>query len=118
MIKEQDINKEQMTKEEEEDKKVKISLEPCERETHITISDDEPNSYDIYTAQKKMMKHLKSIGLTPYRLDKIEGEIVGEYYKVPYEQLLIRKERKKVEYSDERREQLREHMKTVHENRK
>lgn len=110
------MNKELINNEEE--KKGKYVLSAEERETHISISDDEPDFYVVYTAQKKMMKHLKSIGLTPYKVDKMDGEIVGEYYKVPYDQLLIRKERKKVEFTDERREKLREHMKNVHENRK
>lgn len=96
-----------------------MQLLPEEKETLITkqYKDDK---WDIYTTEKPMMNKLEKIGLVAYKtdIDAETKEVVAKYYTIPLNRLTFAKERKKVEMSEERKKQLQEHMKKVHEERK
>lgn len=90
-----------------------------EKETLISKQYGE-EEWDIYTTEKPMMNKLEKIGLIQYKVDKDNesGEIIGKYYKLPLSRLTFAKERKKPEISEERKKQLKEHIKQVHAERK
>lgn len=96
-----------------DDERSNYSLLPEERETHLVITDADKDTWYLETSRKKDIKMLQKLGLEPYSTETINGEVVSAKFKIPFAQVLIRKERKKVEYSEKRRAKLREHMKNI-----
>lgn len=86
-----------------------MSLEACERETHITISDSE-DEYTVYSCQKKVISKLEKLGIQAYKVETIEGEVVGKYFKVPYKCISFKKEYKKRELTEEERKAIGERL--------
>lgn len=114
----------------------KLSAE--EKETHISLSfmsdetkiknglDLDTNYWSVYTTDQVMMRKLKRKGYTPYKVEymadymseeekaenkdnEVEKQVIAEYYYIHMKGLTInKKERKKVEMSEERLKELRE----------
>lgn len=98
-------------------------LSPEEKETHISLveidSDGEHNEvWEVYTSQSKMMRRIEKLGIQPIKEDyDRDGDLVAKTYKIPYKQIQFVKQRKKAEISEERRQQLKEHMAKIQEKR-
>lgn len=92
-------------------------LSAIERETVIQMSSID-NEWNVYTSQKNIMRKIEKLGIEPYKVDKIDGEIVAKFYKVPKKQIKIVKQRAKREYTEEERRILIERMNRIRELRK
>ena len=88
-------------------------FEACERETHISTS-DEDKVWQIYTRQKKMINLLKRKGYEPVEVE-VEGDsIVAAYFEIDLSKITIRKANTKVrEYTEEERREKAELMKAI-----
>lgn len=98
-------------------------LLPEEKETHISfvqeeVENDELKHWKVYTTQPKMMRRIEKLDIKAYKeeLDN-DGEVVAKHYKVPFKQIQFVKERKKPNISEERRNELRERMLKIKEDR-
>lgn len=73
-----------------------------EQEINIIKTADE-NSFDVYISDPKYIRKFNKIGIEPYREDKINGEVVACCYKLPLNQLTLKKKPIPRVYTDEER---------------
>ena len=74
--------------------------------------------FSIYCTDPKYIRHMKKIGIEPYKTELIDGEVAGCFYKVPIDQVKIIKKRKKIQLSEERKRELAERMILVKNSKK
>lgn len=73
-----------------------------EQEVNIIKTADE-NEFDVYISDPKYIRKFKKIGIEPYKIDTIEGEVVSCYYKLPLNQLVLKGKPIPRKYTDEQR---------------
>lgn len=87
-----------------------------EQEINIIKTADE-DSFDVYISDPKYMRKFKKIGIEPYREDKINGEVVACCYKLPLNQLTLKKKPTPRTYTDEQKKVMADRMKNARNNK-
>ncbi|HFD2033468.1 TPA: hypothetical protein ACF2DD_002045 [Clostridium perfringens] len=91
-----------------------MNLKKCEMETTI-VKTAEDKEWMVYSSDPKYIRKMNKIGMRPYKVDKIDGEVVGSYYKIDEKQISFRKKRV---LSEEQKKVLSERMKNIRSDNK
>lgn len=76
------------------------------------------NVFDIYTSDRRYVTKLNKIGAVAYKVETIDNEEIGWFYKINENQLLLRQEPKKRVLTDEQKQEMAERLRQARENNK
>ena len=75
------------------------------------------NVFEVYVSDKRYVTKMNKIGAVPYKVEYMEGEEVGWFYKIDEKQVLLREKPKKRVLSDKQKQEMAERLRLSRENR-
>lgn len=73
----------------------KITIPRIEQETTITYNQAEEEA-DLFTAAAPFWRKLERRGYKSYKEDKVSGEVIGKWFRIPKSRISIRSSRERI----------------------
>lgn len=89
-----------------------MGLTKQEQKITITKIADE-KAWNVYISDPRYKRKLDKLGVTPYKVEKMDNEEVGWFYKLDEKMICIRQKPKKRNYTEEQLKAISERFKNI-----